>query len=143
MTGTIVTLWTYLAECGDPGPPPDPRTGDMCVIEVLGALVCVAVVDTDGGGLVFSLPGADEDTPLADVTRHAPLLLARPARGEDLAASALLDEVNRLRSALRSAKESLGLATDDASPLPPLARDVVRGFFATVDFDAALPRRTM
>ena len=39
-----------------------------------------------------------------------------------------------LLEVLKSAKESYDMIIDDACPLPELAKDVIKGFFVTVDW---------
>ena len=47
--------------------------------------------------------------------------------------TALAHEVERLRAREASWRESLQMATGPDSPLPPLARDVIRGFFVMLE----------
>ena len=42
------------------------------------------------------------------------------------------DKIRRLEERVRCFEESLALCLGPRSPLPPLAKDVVRGFFVTV-----------
>jgi hypothetical protein len=51
------------------------------------------------------------------------------------------DKIRKLEERVRRFEESLALCLGPRSPLPPLAKDVVRGFFVTV-LALALEHRT-
>jgi len=85
----------------------------------------------DGQGYqhICSLPAMPKDTQYgewfratAELIASAPTLLARTEAAEA--------ERDALAERVAALEESLALTIGDESPLPPLAKDVVRGFFA-------------